>query len=134
MFHVTHRKSTMKVINTEGVPLKHWTEGVLFEQEAQAQLEKLATLPFIYRHIAVMPDVHAGRGSTIGTVLPTLKAVIPAAVGVDLGCGMMACKTSLTASQLPDNLAELRAFIESFIPHGSQMGNSRVGSWGDIPD
>ncbi len=124
----------MRVIETEGVPIKHWTKGVLFEDEARIQLEKLSTLPFVYKHIAVMPDVHAGRGSTIGTILATQRAVVPAAVCVDIGCGMMACKTSLTASQLPDNLAELRSFIESMIPHGSQIGNSRVGSWGDMPD
>lgn len=92
------------VILTQNRPIKHWTKGVLFEEEAQKQLIQLAQLPFIYKHIAVMPDVHAGKGSTIGTVLATQKAIIPAAVGVDLGCGMMACKTSLKAQDFPDNL------------------------------
>jgi len=124
----------MKVIETEGRPIKHWTEGVLFEEEAQKQLKQLATLPFIFKHLAVMPDVHAGKGSTVGTVLVTKKAIIPAAVGVDLGCGMMASKTSLKASDLPDNLAPMRSFIESMIPHGSVPRNPRIGSWGDIPE
>jgi tRNA-splicing ligase RtcB len=124
----------MKVIATEGRPIKHWTEGVLFEEEAQKQLKQLATLPFIFKHLAVMPDVHAGKGSTVGTVLVTKHAIIPAAVGVDLGCGMMATKTSLKASDLPDNLGPMRSFIESMIPHGSVPGKPRIGSWGDIPE
>lgn len=124
----------MNVIPTEGKPIKHWTEGVLFEEEAQRQLKQLATLPFIYKHIAVMPDVHAGIGSTIGTVLATKGAIIPAAVGVDIGCGMMACKTSLLAKHLPDNLSELRSLIESRIPHGSVPGSPMVGSWGIVPE
>jgi len=105
----------------------------LFEEEAQKQLIQLVQLPFIHKHIAVMPDVHAGKGSTIGTILATKKAVIPAAVGVDLGCGMMACETDLKASDLPDNLFELRCMIEQMIPHGSNPKNSRIGSWGDCP-
>ncbi len=121
----------MKVINTQGKPIKHWTDGVLFEDEARSQLEKLASLPFIYKHIAVMPDVHAGKGSTIGTILATQGAIIPAAVGVDLGCGMMACKTTLNASRLPDNLYELRCNIEAAIPHGSNPKNPRIGSWSE---
>ena len=124
----------MKVIATEGRPIKHWTEGVLFEEEAQKQLKQLATLPFIYKHLAVMPDVHAGKGSTVGTVLATQGAIIPAAVGVDIGCGMIASKTSLKASDLPDSLSVLRSIIESVIPHGSVPGKPRIGSWGDIPD
>lgn len=124
----------MKVIATEGRPIKHWTEGVLFEEEAQKQLKQLATLPFIYKHLAVMPDVHAGKGSTVGTVLATQGAIIPAAVGVDIGCGMIASKTSLKASDLPDSLSVLRSIIESVIPHGSVPGKPRIGSWGDIPE
>jgi len=124
----------MKVIATEGKPIKHWTNGVLFEEEAQKQLKQLATLPFIYKHLAVMPDVHAGKGSTVGTVLATQRAIIPAAVGVDIGCGMIAAKTSLKASDLPDSLTVLRTVIEDAIPHGSVPGKPRIGSWGDIPD
>ncbi|HBF49327.1 MAG TPA: RNA-splicing ligase RtcB, partial [Massilia sp.] len=85
-------------------PVKMWTRGVPVEEAAKEQLGKLAQLPFIYHHVAVMPDVHLGKGSTIGSVIPTLGAVIPAAVGVDIGCGMMAAKTTLRATDLPDSL------------------------------
>lgn len=97
-------------------PVKIWTDDV--ETSATQQLIKLSTLPFVHRHIAVMPDVHAGIGSTVGTVLPTIKAIIPAAVGVDIGCGMVATKLSIRGSQLPDNLALLRTAIEAAVPHG----------------
>ncbi|MGK5076651.1 RtcB family protein [Janthinobacterium sp. ZB1P44] len=108
-----------EVLHTEGSrPVKMWTRGVPVEEAAKKQLRNTATLPFIYKHIAVMPDVHLGKGSTIGSVIPTLGAVIPAAVGVDIGCGMMAAKTTLTANDLPDNLGPLRSAIERAIPHG----------------
>jgi hypothetical protein len=101
-----------------GVPVKAWTRGVAFEAEAQAQLARLATLPFLHRWVAAMPDVHAGLGATVGSVIATKGAIIPAAVGVDLGCGMIATRTSLSASQLPDDLAPLRSAIEAAVPHG----------------
>lgn len=122
------------VLQSTGVPIKHWTKGVLFEEEAKQQLLKLSNLPFIYKHLAVMPDVHAGKGSTIGTVIATHKAIIPAAVGVDLGCGMMACRTDLKASDLPDNLSYLRSNIENMIPCGSNPRNKRIGAWGNPPE
>lgn len=100
------------------VPVKTWTKGVVFEDEARKQVANLARLPFIHGHVAVMPDVHWGRGATVGSVIPTLKAIIPAAVGVDIGCGMMAVRTSLTASDLPTNLAEMRGWIEKQVPVG----------------
>ena len=118
----------MRVIETNGKPIKHWTKGLQFEKAAQEQLTKLAELPFIYKQIAVMPDVHAGVGSTIGTVLATQGAIIPAAVGVDLGCGMMAVKTSLMASDLPDSLLAIRIALEAAIPAGSYPG-THIGSW-----
>jgi tRNA-splicing ligase RtcB len=125
------------VLNIEGgKPVKMWTRGVPVEDEAREQLAKTARLPFIYKHLAVMPDVHVGKGSTIGSVIPTLGAIIPAAVGVDIGCGMMAAKTTLTASDLPDNLAPLRAAIEKAVPHGSspqRRGGRDVGSWNAPP-
>ena len=96
-----------------GKPVKMWTRGVPVEQEAKEQLRKTAQMPFIYKHIAVMPDVHLGKGSTIGSVIPTVGAVIPAAVGVDIGCGMMAAKTTLRADDLPDSLGRLRSAIEA---------------------
>ncbi|MDB5841757.1 MAG: hypothetical protein JWQ23_3709 [Herminiimonas sp.] len=107
------------VLNTEGGrPAKMWTRGVPVEEEAKRQLSNIARMPFIYKHIAVMPDVHLGKGSTIGSVIPTMGAIIPAAVGVDIGCGMMAAKTTLTANDLPDSLGALRRAIEKAVPHG----------------
>lgn len=123
-----------------GVPVKMWTQGVPVEEQAQRQLENTARLPIVFRHVAVMPDVHYGIGATIGSVVPTLKAIIPAAVGVDIGCGMIACKTTLMASDLPDNLAALRTEIEKAVPHGSapkqfrrQGSNREVGAWTHPP-
>ena len=106
-----------------GVPLKMWTQGVPVEQQAMRQLQNAARLPIVFKHIAAMPDVHFGVGATVGSVIPTVKAIIPAAVGVDIGCGMMACKTTLMAKALPDNLATLRSAIERAVSHGRQPGN-----------
>ena len=123
------------LIQTDGVPIKAWTRGVDIEAQARKQLENLAKLPIIYRHVAVMPDVHFGIGATVGSVVPTEGAIIPAAVGVDIGCGMMAVETSLTASLLPDNLKSLRSAIEKAVPHG-RTENGRKGdrgSWHRVP-
>jgi tRNA-splicing ligase RtcB len=114
-----------------GAHVKMWTAGVPVEDEAKEQLRKTARMPFIFNHIAVMPDVHVGKGSTIGSVIPTLKAVIPAAVGVDIGCGMIAAKTTLRAADLPDNLSGVRSAIERAVPHGRSPGKRDKGSWGD---
>ncbi|HET9643206.1 MAG TPA: RtcB family protein [Burkholderiaceae bacterium] len=116
-----------------GVPVKMWTQGVPVEEEARRQLANAARLPIVFKHIAAMPDVHLGIGATVGSVIPTLKAIIPAAVGVDIGCGMMACKTTLTAEDLPDNLAPLRSAIERAVPHGRAPGARDPGAWGKIP-
>lgn len=116
-----------------GVPLKMWTHGVPVEDGAKRQLANAARLPIVFKHIAAMPDVHVGIGATVGSVIPTLKAIIPAAVGVDIGCGMMACKTTLTAEDLPDNLAPLRAAIERAVPHGRVPGNRDPGAWQKPP-
>ncbi|TQV74954.1 RtcB family protein [Aliikangiella marina] len=125
-----------EVMETQGVPVKSWTKGVVFEDKAKAQLRNIAGLPFIHKWVAAMPDVHLGKGATIGSVVPTVGAVIPAAVGVDIGCGMMAAKTSLKAAQLPDNLAPMRSAIEAAVPHGrsprARRGRDK-GSWNDIP-
>ena len=117
------------------VPVKHWTRGVPFEDDARRQLTNIAKLPFIHRWVAAMPDVHLGKGATIGSVIPTVGAIIPAAVGVDIGCGMMAVQTSLRAEQLPDNLAPLRSAIEKAVPHGRSIGRARTdrGAWGNTP-
>ena len=123
-----------------GVPIKSWTKGVVFEEKARQQLKNIASLPFIHKWVAVMPDVHLGKGATIGSVVPTVGAVIPAAVGVDIGCGMMAVKTSLKAAQLPDSLAGIRSAIEAAVPHGRTSGRGRraarydKGAWGNLPE
>lgn len=106
-------------------PIKAWIKGVSLEQETRQQLLNLASMPFIHKHIAVMPDAHVGRGSTIGSVIPTVKAIIPAAVGVDLGCGMIAVATTLRANDLPEDLKAFRSAIEKAVPVG--MGYWKKG-------
>jgi tRNA-splicing ligase RtcB len=119
----------------KGKPIKMWTQGVPVEPEARQQLLNTAQMPFIFKHMAVMPDVHLGKGSTIGSVIPTKGAIIPAAVGVDLGCGMSAVRTSLQASDLPENLRGLRTAIEKAVPHGRTAArNGRdKGAWDASP-
>jgi len=119
-----------------GVPVKAWTRGVPVEDAAKKQLLNIASMPFIYRWVAVMPDVHLGKGATVGSVIPTQKAIIPAAVGVDIGCGMMAVRTSLNARDLPDDLHPLRTAIEKAVPHG-RTDNGRAndrGAWRNPPE
>ncbi len=118
-----------------GVPIKAWTRGVPVEDAARQQLLNIATLPFIFRWIAVMPDVHLGKGATVGSVIPTTKAIIPAAVGVDIGCGMMAVRTSMNARDLPDDLHALRTAIERAVPHGrtDNGGRNDRGAWRTPP-
>ncbi len=118
-----------------GVPIKMWTKGVPVEDEARKQLENAARLPVVFKHVAAMPDVHLGIGATVGSVIPTIKAIIPAAVGVDIGCGMMAAKTTLRAEDLPDNLGPLRSAIEQAVPHGSvpRHRGRDPGSWENPP-
>jgi len=119
----------------KGVPIKAWTKGVPVEEAAQKQLMNVALMPFIYKWVAAMPDVHFGIGATVGSVIPTKGAIIPAAVGVDIGCGMMAVKTSLTASHLPDNLFGIREAIEKAVPHGrtDNGGKNDRGAWANAP-
>jgi tRNA-splicing ligase RtcB (3'-phosphate/5'-hydroxy nucleic acid ligase) len=119
-----------------GVPIKSWTVGVPVEDEAIAQLSNIARLPIVHRWVAAMPDVHLGIGATVGSVIPTVGAVIPAAVGVDIGCGMMAVQTTLSANDLPDNLAGMRNTIERAVPHGrgKHGGKGDKGSWNAIPN
>lgn len=113
--------------------IKMWTRGVSVEESAMEQIRNVASLPFIHKHVAVMPDAHWGMGATVGSVIATKGAVIPAAVGVDIGCGMMAVKTCLTASDLPDNLSVLRSAIEAAVPHGrtDNGGVNDRGAWGE---
>src|SRR5215813_9112786 len=118
-----------------GVPIKAWVRGVPIEDEARAQLENVARLPIVHKWVAAMPDVHWGIGATVGSVIPTKKAIIPAGVGVDIGCGMVAARTSLRASDLPDNLAPIRQAIEAAVPHGrtDNGGPNDRGAWKDAP-
>ena len=118
-----------------GVPIKAWTKGVQVEEAARQQLLNVARMPFIYRWIAAMPDVHWGMGATVGSVIPTKRAIIPAAVGVDIGCGMMALRTTLNASQLPDDLKTIRTAIERAVPHGrtDHGGRNDRGAWKNAP-
>ena len=110
-------------------------QGRAVEDEARKQLENAARLPVVFKHVAAMPDVHLGIGATVGSVIPTIKAIIPAAVGVDIGCGMMAAKTTLRAEDLPDNLGPLRSAIEQAVPHGSvpRHRGRDPGSWENPP-
>ena len=123
---------SFEIIESKGKPIKAWTRGVPVEEEARQQLRNLASMPFIHKHVAVMPDVHWGMGVTIGSVIATRGAIIPAAVGVDIGCGMNAVMTDLIASDLPDNLSDLRSRIERLIPHGrtNEGGIGDSGAWG----
>lgn len=124
----------LKVLNEGRIPVKIWTDEV--EAEAQVQLLNAAKLPFVYKHIAVMPDVHGGKGSTIGSVIATKGAICPATVGVDIGCGMAAIKTPLNAKIVQDKIKKIRHSIERSIPVGFNShkasktpGDSWVG-WG----
>src|SRR6185369_17974308 len=128
--------SSYDLFETEGgVPIKAWTRGVALEDAAKQQLENVARLPVVFHHVAVMPDVHYGIGATVGSVVPTEKAIIPAAVGVDIGCGMMALETDLDAKLLPDSLKSLRLAIEKAVPHGRTANGGRGdrGAWHNLP-
>lgn len=99
------------------LPVKVWTDDIDYNTEAQ--LSRVANLPFVFKHVAAMPDVHLGKGATVGSVIATEKAIIPAAVGVDIGCGMNALRLSLKAKDLPNNLAKVRDEIERAVPLGA---------------
>jgi tRNA-splicing ligase RtcB len=116
--------------------IKEWTNGVLVEASARKQLEETASLHIVWPHLAVMPDVHWGMGSTVGSVVPTRGAIIPACVGVDLGCGMSAVRTSLSSSALQDNGQAIQDAIERAVPHGrtDDGGPNDRGAWRNVPD
>ena len=123
--------SNFEFLHLEGQkPIKGWVRGVPLEAQAHQQLRNIATLPFVGPWVAVMPDVHLGIGATVGSVVPTQGAIIPAAVGVDIGCGMAAVRTTLSANDLPDSLARLRSSIERAIP----VGNGPGGDHRKLPD
>jgi tRNA-splicing ligase RtcB len=124
-------QSQYELLHAEGsvTPIKGWVHGVPLEEQAHRQLQNIAALPFVGPWVAVMPDVHLGKGATVGSVVPTRGAIIPAAVGVDIGCGMAAVRTTLQAKDLPDNLAQLRSSIERGVP----VGNGRDGDHRHVP-
>lgn len=135
--HETAQVCAYESTELEGAkPIRRWTRGVPVEDAALRQLENIARLPIVHPWVAAMPDVHLGIGATVGSVIPTLGAIIPAAVGVDIGCGMMATRTTLCASDLPDNLYELRSDIERAVPHGrgKHGGRGDQGSWHGVPN
>lgn len=124
--------SNFELLHAEGsaTPIKGWVRGVPLEAEAHEQLRNIASIPFVGPWVAVMPDVHLGKGATVGSVIPTRGAIIPAAVGVDIGCGMAAVRTTLRARDLPDSLAQLRNSIERSVP----VGNGHGGEHRRLPD
>ena len=116
-----------------GNSVRFWTGSMSVEDAAVKQLQNIVELPILGGHIAIMPDVHLGKGATVGSVIPTLSAVIPSAVGVDIGCGMIAVRTGLTALDLPDSLASMRAAIERAVPvgfsyHANQLSVAHEGA------
>lgn len=125
------------VIKTpSGRIIKAWTRGVQLEDAARKQLENVAELPFVRPYVVAMPDVHWGIGATVGSVIPTQGAIIPAAIGVDIGCGMLANKTSLRSPFGDETLKELRRRIEAVVPVGrtDNGGPQDRGAWHDVPD
>ena len=124
----------MAVSTVEGtnVPIKLWTDLNSVEAEALKQLKNIAALPWVFKHVAVMPDVHYGKGATVGSVIAMKDAVSPAAVGVDIGCGMAAVKTSLSARDLPDNLRQIRLDIEEAIPVGYHQHDEAAPGVNDL--
>ncbi|ASR42722.1 RNA-splicing ligase RtcB [Xanthomonas citri pv. mangiferaeindicae] len=124
--------SQFEFLHAEGsaTPIKGWVRGVPLDDQAHAQLRNIAAIPFVGPCVAVMPDVHLGKGATVGSVIPTRGAIIPAAVGVDIGCGMAAVRTTLRAKDLPDSLAQIRSGIERAVP----VGNGRGGEHRKLPD
>ena len=124
--------------NPNGVPVKAWSNGVQFEESAVKQLLEVASLPFVTPHVAAMPDTHWGNGATVGSVIPTQGAIIPAAVGVDIGCGMYAVQTNARRENFKDDSLLLEIFrrISNAVPHGrtANGGPGDRGAWGTVPE
>jgi len=120
----------IKTVIESRVPIKVWTDSI--EEEARVQLKNTGSLPFVFKHVAVMPDVHFGIGATVGSVVATRGAICPACVGVDIGCGMMAVKTSLSHELVQENIFKIRHSIERSIPVGfneNKQINEEVVDW-----
>jgi tRNA-splicing ligase RtcB len=112
--------------------IKTWLPWVSIEDKAQEQIKNLSEMPFIYKHVAIMPDCHYGMGATVGSVIATKAAIIPAAVGVDIGCGMIAVKTKLFRKDLPDDLKRIRVGIERRVPLGAGGRNQKMTTTADV--
>lgn len=117
-------------IKGKTVPIKIWSRLETVESAALDQLKNIAALPWVAHHVAVMPDVHLGKGATVGSVIAMKEALSPSAVGVDIGCGMAAVRTSLRAEHLPDSLVALRSTIEASIPVG--FASHENAGWRDL--
>ena len=124
------------VINHNNKPIKIWDNNgkIVMEPDAINQLKRIAEMPFVHQ-VAAMPDLHLGNGAAVGSVIPALGAIIPAAVGVDIGCGMVAAKTTLKAEDLPTSLREVRENIEKLVPHGRTNNGAKGdrGAWSTPP-
>ncbi len=133
---MTTTDTNYEQFETNQASIKAWIKGVPADEGAMKQLRNVASMPFVHKWVAAMPDVHWGIGATVGSVIPTHKAIIPAAVGVDIGCGMIAQQTTMRAEQLPDDLSGIRSDIEAAVPHGftSRGGRNDKGSWQDLPE
>src|SRR6187399_3259529 len=118
------------IIKGDRVPIRVWANVQELESDAVRQLKAVAALPWVAHHVAVMPDVHVGKGATVGSVVALRGAVAPAAVGVDIGCGMAALQTDLVARDLPDDLKRSRLAIEAAVPVGREQHRREV--WGAL--
>ena len=129
-------EAEVKVIAGHGVPIKAWVDGVELEPKAEQQLKNTAALPFVYKHLAVMPDCHWGMGATVGSVVATERAIIPAAVGVDIGCGMIARQLpGVSLDAIYEARKAIRGAIERSVPHGrtDHGGAKDRGAWSSPP-
>src|SRR5882762_4052910 len=111
----------MQRIKGRNVDVVAWADPSEIESVALDQLRNISSLPWVFHHVAAMADVHYGKGATVGSVIAMKDAVSPAAVGVDIGCGMAAVRTSLRAGDLPDDLGRVRSEIEKAVPVGFGM-------------
>ena len=127
---------TYEAIEGGVVPIKAWVHGVPVEDMARKQLVETVSLSIVWPHLAVMPDVHWGKGATVGSVVPTRGAIVPACVGVDLGCGVAASPTTLTSADLGDSARRIFEALEEAIPHGrtDNGGANDRGAWGTLPE
>jgi tRNA-splicing ligase RtcB len=122
----------------KGKPIKAWVRGVPLEDNTLKQLYNIATMPYVYKYVAVMADAHAGKGSCVGTVIPCYGAISPATIGVDIGCGMVAQKTNLKVSDIPEGITRLQLYhrLICAVPNGrtDNGGPGDRGAWGNVPE